>query len=76
MQRGGLPPLHDQMADGWGPLKRGAMHAIIYAHGHEMVWNAQIDERYPILAGFDHVKQCQPGQSDDPVLRGWRATAR
>lgn len=53
-----------------GPTKRGAMHAIIYAHGHETVWNAQLMRDTLIFAGFDDVRQCQPGQSDDPVLCG------
>jgi Methyltransferase domain len=53
-----------------GPTKRGAMHAIIYAHGHEMIWNAQLMRDVLYFAGFDSVKQCEPGQSEDPVLRG------
>jgi len=48
----------------------GAMHAIIYAHGHEMVWNAQLMRDTLYFAGFDDVRSCPPGQSDDPILRG------
>jgi hypothetical protein len=57
----------------WQPLganKRGAMHAIIYAHGHEMIWNAQLLRDALYFAGFDDVRLCQLGESDDPVLRG------
>jgi len=53
-----------------GPTKRGSMHAIIYAHGHETAWNAQLMRDTLFFAGFDDVKEWTPGQSDDPVLRG------
>lgn len=57
----------------WQPLgatKRGAMHAIIYAHGHECAWNAQLMRDTLYFAGFDDVCQCEPGQSEDPALQG------
>jgi hypothetical protein len=53
-----------------GATKRGSMHSIIYAHGHETVWNAQLMRDTLFFAGFDVVTAYQPGQSDDPVLRG------
>ena len=53
-----------------GPNKRGAMAAIIYAHGHEMVWNAQLMRDTLYFAGFDDVRPCKPGESEDPGLRG------
>jgi hypothetical protein len=55
-----------------GPTKRGAMHAIIYAHGHEVAWNAQLmkDTLYYCGFDFDDVKECRSGESEDPVLRG------
>jgi hypothetical protein len=57
----------------WQPLgitKRGAMHAIIYAHGHECAWNAQLLRDTLYFAGFDDVLACESGQSEDPALRG------
>ena len=53
-----------------GPTKRGAMSAIAFAHGHEMIWNAQLLHDALYLAGFDNVSFEKPGQSSDPVLRG------
>jgi predicted SAM-dependent methyltransferase len=53
-----------------GPTKRGAMHAIIYAHGHETAWNVQLLKDTLYFAGFDDVRVFKPGESDDPVLRG------
>jgi hypothetical protein len=53
-----------------GATKRGSMHSIIYAHGHETAWNAQLMRDTLFFAGFDDVRQCQPGQSDDPALCG------
>jgi hypothetical protein len=53
-----------------GANKRGAMHAIIYAHGHEMVWNAQLMRDTLYYAGFDDVCECKPGESEDAELRG------
>jgi methyltransferase family protein len=53
-----------------GATKRGAMHAIIYAHGHEAAWNARLMRDTLYFAGFDDVRECSPGHSNDPVLRG------
>jgi hypothetical protein len=56
----------------WQPLgatQRGAMHAIIYAHGHETAWNAQLMRDTLFFVGFDDVRQCQPGWSEDVVLQ-------
>jgi hypothetical protein len=53
-----------------GSTRRGAMHAIIYAHGHECAWNAQLLRDTLFFAGFDDVRPCQPGQSQDPILQG------
>jgi hypothetical protein len=53
-----------------GSHKRGAMHAIIYSHGHETVWNAQMMRDSLFFAGFDDVRECQSGLSEDPQLRG------
>jgi predicted SAM-dependent methyltransferase len=53
-----------------GPNKRGAMSAIIYAHGHECAWNAQLLRDTLYFAGFDDVLACESGLSEDPALRG------
>jgi hypothetical protein len=53
-----------------GPTKRGAMHAILYAHGHETAWNAQLMRDTLYFCGFDDVREYKPGVSEDPVLRG------
>src|SRR5215471_7779764 len=52
-----------------GPTKRGAMHAIIFAHGHQMIWNAQLMRDVLYFSGFNDVRSYEPGKSDDPVLR-------
>jgi hypothetical protein len=46
------------------------MSAIIYAHGHECAWNAQLMKDTLYFSGFDDVRECQPGQSEDPALVG------
>ena len=53
-----------------GPTKRGAMSAICFAHGHEMIWNAQLLHDALYLVGFDDVSHETPGKSSDPVLVG------
>jgi len=53
-----------------GATKRGAMSAIIYAHGHECAWNVQLLKDTLYFSGFDDVLECKPGQSNDPALRG------
>jgi predicted SAM-dependent methyltransferase len=53
-----------------GPTKRGAMHAIIYAHGHECAWNKQLLIDTLFFAGFEVMRGYRPGESDDPLLRG------
>ena len=53
-----------------GPTKRGALHAIIYAHGHQMIWSASLLEAVLYFCGFDQIEQCEPGSSRHEVLRG------
>lgn len=53
-----------------GVSKRGAMHAIIYAHGHETAWNARLMADTLYFAGFDDVREVKPGESEDEMLRG------
>jgi ubiquinone/menaquinone biosynthesis C-methylase UbiE len=57
----------------WQPLgatRRGAMHAIIYAHGHECAWNSRLLQDTLYFAGFDDVQPVEPGKSNDPALVG------
>jgi SAM-dependent methyltransferase len=51
-----------------GASRRGAMHNIIYCHGHEAVWNVQMLRDTLYFAGFDDVVVCRTGESADPVL--------
>lgn len=50
--------------------RRGAMRAIIYAHGHEMVYDDDLLAATIYVAGFDIVKKCFPGLSDYAELCG------
>lgn len=53
-----------------GANVRGAMHAIIYAHGHETCWTASLLEATLFFVGFDQLTQCEVGKSDHAELRG------
>jgi ADP-heptose:LPS heptosyltransferase len=53
-----------------GPTKRGACEAIIYAHGHEMIWCGALLEAALYYSGFDDIKQAMPGHSEHAELRG------
>ncbi len=53
-----------------GPTARGAMDAIIHAHGHEAAWNATLLEDSLFFAGFENLKLCKPGESEHPELKG------
>jgi ADP-heptose:LPS heptosyltransferase len=53
-----------------GPTKRGAMEAIIFAHGHEMIWCGALLESVLYFCGFDDIKQAAAGQSEHAELRG------
>jgi Methyltransferase domain len=53
-----------------GPTARGAMHAIIYAHGHEAIWTTSKLEAVMYYCGFDQITSCQPGMSSYRELCG------
>jgi ubiquinone/menaquinone biosynthesis C-methylase UbiE len=56
---------------GWAPTAddRGAMHAILYCHGHKTAWNAMLMEATLYFAGFNAPrKQETPGWSTHPAL--------
>lgn len=59
-----------------GPTKRGAMNAIIYAHGHEMIWCGALMEAVLYYCGFDDIKQELPGKSEHTELRGVEGHAK
>jgi len=52
-----------------GATPRGAMHAILYAHGHEMPWTASLLDCLLFYAGFDDRKQRRPGESEHEALK-------
>lgn len=59
-----------------GPNVRGALHAIIYCHGHESAWTASLLEATLFFAGFDRINQCLPGGSSHAELAGVDGHAR
>ncbi len=61
-----------KLAAKWGatPDVRGAMHAILYSHGHKTAWTASLMEATLKFAGFDNVKQCKVHESEHAELCG------
>jgi hypothetical protein len=55
----------------WQPdaTLRGALHNIVYCHGHRSAWTDSLLEATLILAGFDRVVRCDPRQSTHRELR-------
>ncbi len=57
----------------WAPpgenTRRGAMHAILFAHGHKAPWTASLLAVSLYLAGFEDVRPRDPGLSDHFELR-------
>jgi SAM-dependent methyltransferase len=53
-----------------GPTARGAMHAILYSHGHQTAWTESLMEATLYYVGFRGIARHSPGQSDRPELRG------
>jgi SAM-dependent methyltransferase len=53
-----------------GATARGAMHAILYAHGHKMAWTQSLLETTLFYAGFDQLAAARPGESEHQALRG------
>lgn len=54
----------------WAPSadRRGAMHAIINAHGHKAIWTQGLLEACLFYAGFEGIASCEPGQSNHADL--------
>ena len=55
-----------RFASKWGPSAdaRGAMHAILYAHGHKAAWTDSLLEASLFFAGFKNLTKCEPHFSD------------
>lgn len=56
----------------WGPSadRRGAMSAIIFAHGHRMIWSQGLLEAALYFAGFDEVTPAEQHCSQHLALTG------
>jgi ADP-heptose:LPS heptosyltransferase/SAM-dependent methyltransferase len=54
----------------WAPSadRRGAMHAIIHAHGHKAIWTQALLEACLFYTGFDDITACEPGKSSHADL--------
>lgn len=52
-----------------GSDARAAMHAILYAHGHETAWTESLLEATMFYCGFNRLEHCQPHQSKHAELR-------
>lgn len=64
---------------GWAPTAddRGAMHAMLYCHGHKTAWNAMLMEATLYFAGFNAPrKQETLGWSSHPHLCGVEGHAK
>jgi SAM-dependent methyltransferase len=61
-----------KFASRWAPSpdRRGAMHAILYAHGHCAPWTEGLLAASLYYAGFSETKPCRPGKSSHEELCG------
>lgn len=53
-----------------GPTRRGAMHAITYAHGHQAIWTGSVLSSALFLVGFSEITPCEPRKSGHMELIG------
>jgi SAM-dependent methyltransferase len=53
----------------WAPSadRRGAMHAIIHAHGHKAIWSQALLEACLFFAGFEDIAGCEVHKSRMPT---------
>jgi SAM-dependent methyltransferase len=65
-----VDPAYYKFASKWGLSAdvRGAMFAILYAHGHKTAWTASLMSATLFYAGFDQIQQREPHLSDYPEL--------
>jgi SAM-dependent methyltransferase len=63
-------PDYYKFASKWGPSAdaRGAMFAILYAHGHKTAWTASLMASTLFYVGFDQVRQRDLHLSDHSEL--------
>jgi hypothetical protein len=49
----------------WAPTHdvRGAMHAILYEHGHQTAWTDSLMEATLFYCGFKNITRCEPSKS-------------
>lgn len=59
-----------------GPTKRGAMRAILFAHGHKTAWTRSLLDASLYYAGFEKICSCWPSCSSHPELRDVDGHAR
>jgi predicted SAM-dependent methyltransferase len=52
-----------------GPTVRGALAAILFAHGHESAWTSSLLRATMVYCGFNPIDECQPERSKHEVLR-------
>jgi predicted SAM-dependent methyltransferase len=55
---------------GWAPTpdKQGAVHAMIWCHGHQMAWTSLLMRLTLQHTGFDDVYESAPGVSRNPTM--------
>ncbi len=46
-----------------GATTRGAMSAILYAHGHQTAWTDSLLEATLFFVGFEDITRCEPNKS-------------
>lgn len=63
---------------GWAPTAddRGAMHAMLYCHGHKTAWNAMLMEATLYYSGFNSPRKQVLGWSSHPDLCGVEGHAK
>jgi SAM-dependent methyltransferase len=61
--------VHDRK---WAPTAdhRGAMHAILYCHGHQTAWTSSLLKSTLFYAGFKDIAVLAPGESSRTELSG------
>lgn len=55
----------------WAPTPdvRGAMHAILFEHGHKAPWTESLMEATLHYCGFKNITRCEPSQSRHEMLK-------
>jgi hypothetical protein len=63
---------------GWAPTadRRGAMHAILYCHGHQTAWTSSLLMSTMYYCGFEQTAVCEIGKSKHQALVGVEGHSR